>query len=263
MGALIHSEWERILSRKKTLLIIGGYLLYLLVMAGVYAANQGGIGKYDEMGHTVALNKLNFLPFFLSDFYMITVLVILPVLAFDSFSGEHRGGSYRLVLLRPHSFKKLFVAKWLTLNGVIMFGLLFTFGIGWMVSQWFLPDAESVTFYFLDKTDYHQWEAFGFSLKYLFFEWLILSSLLAICALFSLWISNTLAVYVIYILFLLGSIYIYDPFTILIVGHRLLFEILTVGPGVSGPGTWLFLLGALPVTLLLSLFLWNRRDWLR
>lgn len=225
--------------------------------------SQGGVGKYDEVGHTVALNQLNFLPFFLSDFYVITVLVILPVLAFDSLSGEHQSGSYRLVLLRPHSLKKLFAAKWLTLNGVIVVGLLLTFGVGWVVNQLFLPDAKSVTFHFLDSTAYSKWEAMGFSLKYLFFEWLILSSLLGICSLFSLWIPNTLAVYVTYILFLLSSFYIYKPLMILITGHRLLFEILTVGPGVTGPGTWFFLMATLPVTILLSLFFWNRREWLK
>lgn len=118
MIRIIRSEWQRMWARKKTKVLLFGYLGLLLLMCRFLSAFK--VSFYDP-AHDVSLNSLNTAPFLFRELSFFLVFILVPLLAVDSFNGETRSGALRMVLIRPLARWRILAAKW-ALQAIVLAG---------------------------------------------------------------------------------------------------------------------------------------------
>lgn len=253
MIRIIQSEWQRMWARKKTKVLLFGYLGLLLLVCWFLSVFR--ISFYDP-AHDVPLNSLNTAPFLYRELSFFLVFILVPLLAVDSFNGEARSGALRMALIRPLSRWKVLMAKW-ALQGMVMTGLMtVTMWTGILFGMWMMPEVDTTTFY---KTEVlGPLGAMGYILRYYSLGLLILMTVSGVAQWFSLWMPNAVFSYGGVIAFLIGGIYISPRMEFLLGGSDSIFKQLAPSPEADFIG---LALGFVIISLTFSFLVWTRRDF--
>lgn len=248
---LIISELERILFRKKTLVL---FLIYLGLIVGFGAfLSFFDIGFYNR--ETPAeLNNLNLPLLVVKEAYFVFSLLILPLLFIDSFSAEISSGSYRLIMLRSASRFELLLSKIIS-QFIIVFSFLTS---GFLVSLIYsILGVKSVqTVSILDQENLTQVEALLYTAKFYGILFIISISIMIISYLVCTVFSNTVLNLLIILGILLGSLYISSAFAFFLIAGEYTFNLLN-----NGNSTF-FLINATIIVMgfLIVNFIWRKKD---
>lgn len=254
MIAIMHSEWQRIWARKKTKVLLFGYLALLLLECW-FLYGMGGRAFYDAE-HMVYLNSLNTAPFLFRELSLFLIFIFIPLLTIDSFNGEYRSGALRMVLIRPLARWRILTAKWMMQGMVLVTLTAVTMLTGVLFGMLVMPGVDTTTFY---KT-----EAFGFGgavgyiLQYYLLALLILLVVSSISQLISLLMPNGVFSYLGVIVFLVGGLYVSSQMEFLLTASDSIFKQLAPQPEVHFIG---LSFGFVIISLTLSFLIWSRRDF--
>ncbi|MFD1409272.1 ABC transporter permease [Kroppenstedtia eburnea] len=253
MIRIIRSEWQRMWARKKTKVLLFGYLGLLLLMCRFLSAFK--VSFYDP-AHDVSLNSLNTAPFLFRELSFFLVFILVPLLAVDSFNGETRSGALRMVLIRPLARWRILAAKW-ALQAIVLAGLLaVTMWTGILFGMWVMPDVATTSFY---KTETFGFTgAMGYIIQYYSLGLLILMTVSGAAQLISLWMPNAVFSYAGVIAFLIGGIYVSPRMEFLLMGSDSIFKQLAPSPEADFIG---LALGIVTISLAFSFLVWTRRDF--
>lgn len=256
MKQLIQSEFDRLVMRRRTMIILILSVLAFLCLA--FFNSMFGVGFYDPYT-TASLDALNFAPFMLRDYHFYFVLILCPLLVVETFNRERYSGEYRMVMIRPYSKLQLYQAKIITL--AILMGI-FTFVL-WIVGIGFanmmLPSVRETSF-FEPQIRYTSTDAILFSLKFYIVEYMIIMSVIGVMSLISLLLPNTIFAF-------LGSIFVvcivgfgFAPFEFLMSSTRSIFDLL-LGMG-NGINVILYVLVILGIGMVGSYAIFRGNDYL-
>ncbi|WP_380164332.1 ABC transporter permease [Kroppenstedtia sanguinis] len=253
MIRIMQSEWQRMWARKKTKVLLFGYLGLLLLSCWFLSVFK--ISFYDP-AHDVHLNSLNTAPFLFRELSFFLVFILVPLLAIDSFNGEVRSGALRMALIRPLSRWRMWVAKW-TVQGMVMASLLLiTMGTGILLGMGVMPEVNTTTFY---KTETFGFAgAIGYIVQYYSLGLLILVTVSGVAQLISLCMPNAVFTYVGVIAFLIGGIYVSEEMGFLLGGSDSIFKQLASHPEADFIG---LALGWGIISWALSFLIWTQRDF--
>ena len=123
MRTLLKIELYKILKRPRTYIGFGAILLIVLALEfAFFAEGETLIGfVFQNLSSVFRLEgkiiTVNFLTYMLLNVLIIHVPILICLVTGDIISGESANGSLRLLMQRPYSRMKIYMAKWLT--GVI------------------------------------------------------------------------------------------------------------------------------------------------
>lgn len=259
MKNLFFNEWNRTWSRKKTYIVMIGLLIYILFRAAQFIFSKDAVGHYNATGDIVSLHAMNITPFLLSEVYFSLALFGIPLILMESFSEEYHSGAYRLILIRSYSFLQFYMSKMAVAVILLLAPLLLAFILGIIGGWLWLPDVETVTFYYKDAAILNGTEAYWYNVMFLGSMIALTMTLIGICSMISIFVPNTIIAYLCYFGFLVLSFYIYDSFMMFILGGRALFEWFALNQYAN-----FFFLGiCFFVSYALSLVLWLKRDYVK
>ncbi|RMD03134.1 ABC transporter permease [Clostridium autoethanogenum] len=256
MKRLIASEFQRIFENRRNQLLLAFYLGMIILMCIFrYISPQG---SYDGVDYNVALNRLNFSPFAFYEIRVELVYLILPILFISSINYEQSIGAFRMYVTRPYKKYEFIVSKWAAL-AITTFMLMFiAFIISTIFGYMFMPNALSVGFYKIQ----HKFSMSGallYTAKFFIIQFIIALCVLSISSIIVLVISNSIISILAVIAALVGlSLYI-KPFEFLDKTTKYGFHVLS---GTAPMSFYITLIITLLGGLLVSIFLWQRKDYL-
>jgi len=135
MRTLLKIELYKILKRPRTYIGFGAILLIVLALEfAFFAEGETLIGFVFQNLSTVfrlegKIITMNFLTYMLLNVLILHVPILICLVTGDIISGESANGSLRLLLQRPYSRAKIYMAKWLagviyTIALVVFLGLV-------------------------------------------------------------------------------------------------------------------------------------------
>ncbi|KXG76297.1 ABC transporter permease [Thermotalea metallivorans] len=255
MMALVVSELERIWSRSKT-----KFLFVLVVLSTLCISlflKTMGIGFYTQEA-TATLNSLNFSVFALREIHLLLSLVVLPILFVDCLNAEYATGSLRLVMLRPYHKFEFFLGKWIALALTVSIFLLAIFVSNTLLGYLLLPSVSGTVFYHIDKI-YTPFAAFLYSIRFYFWEWILCISLLSIGSAVCSLIPNAVVSIAAILGVVIGALYLSkDTFYFFIKSTEYIFYVLS---GRVSPTSFIILFAVMISGFILSLILWQKRDF--
>ncbi|MNI12614.1 ABC-2 family transporter protein [compost metagenome] len=254
MLPLMQSEWERMWKRKKT--VVSLIIFAAVIVFDCLFLKMQMIGAFDTV-RSVPLNAQNFSVFLLKEVSFILTLIIGPLLMIDSLNSENTSGQLRLVLIRPITFSKLFLAKWLTLAIMLMIFTCLTFLIGEVAGHLGLPNVAHVTFLNPNRS-YDQWGAFNYSLQSYGLFYLIILAELSVVSLICTIMPNSIISYFIWIGVIVGGLYLTDMMSFFLLSASTIFKLLA---GSYKEYFYLPVLGCLGGGFLATMFIWNKKNW--
>lgn len=119
MRTLLKTELFKILKRPRTYIGIGAILLIVVALElAFFAEGETLIGLAMQNLQSVfrmegKIISVNFLTYMLLNVLIIHVPILICLVTGDIISGEAANGSLRLLLQRPYSRMKIYMAKWL------------------------------------------------------------------------------------------------------------------------------------------------------
>ncbi|UYO03421.1 ABC transporter permease [Paenibacillus sp. PSB04] len=254
MLAMMLSDWERMWRRKKTLVSL--LIFALIIGLDCLFLSMQNLGAFDNVS-TVPLVSENFALFLLKEVSFFLVLIIGPMLIIDSMNGEYTSGQLRMVLIRPVSFAKLFLAKWMNLAGMLLLFTAVTFAVGEAFGYVFLPGADTVVF-LNPEQQYGPTGAFFYCLKSYGLFYLILLAQLSLTSLICTLLPGVVLSYLGWIAVAAGSLYVSDSFGFLLMGMSTIFKLTA---GLYHHPFYLPLLMCLGFGFAVTMGLWQRRGW--
>lgn len=254
MIQLILSEWERMWKRKKTM--VSMILFVLIVLFDCFFLKAQMIGAFDAVG-SVPLSAQNFSVFLLKEVSFFLSLIIGPLLIVDSLNGENASGQLRLVLIRPISFARLFVAKWVDLAFMLFLFVILTFAAGEIFGHVLLPNAETVT-YLNPDISYDSWGAFLYALQSYGLYFLILLAMLSVISLICTFMPNSITSYFAWIGVIVGGLYISDSLSFFLLSALTIFKLMA---GTLASPFYLPLLAFMSLGFIVTMGIWSRRNW--
>ncbi|OZB98175.1 ABC transporter permease [Paenibacillus sp. XY044] len=254
MFALMRSDWERMWKRKKTLISL---LIFVFIVGfDCFFLNMQKLGAFDNVS-TVPLGTENFALFLLKEVSFFLVLIIGPMLIIDSMNGEYTTGQLRMVLIRPVSFAKLFLAKWLNLAVLLLLFTLVTFAVGEAFGYAFLPGADTVVF-LNPEHRYGPVGAFFYCLTSYGLFYLILLAQLSLTSLICTLLPGVVLSYLGWIAAAVGALYVSDSLGFLLMGMDTVFKLTA---GMYHNPFYLPLLMCLGSGIAVTMGIWQRRGW--
>ncbi|WP_459501743.1 ABC transporter permease [Bacillus sp. C1] len=253
MKQLIISEFERIFSRKKSIVLCSVFFFLLLI--DCLSIQHWGVAIYNPEGASAPISQLNFQVAVGKEVYIILSLLIFPILFIDSFNGERSSGSYRLVCIRPIKREKLLVAKWLTQSIVVCLLLLLMFVVSCIYGKLFISSAEYTTFLHQD-IKYNAVEALLYTLKFYGILVFITAGSLLLASFVSLWMPNVVMAFFMTIGIMFGALYIHNRFLYFIAAGQEAIRIISNGDSIF----YLVNGTILVVCMLLSFITWRTKD---
>lgn len=253
MRNIFISEWERALKRKKTIIVIGFYILLVLFECLFLLA---GTSFYDA-DHSVQLNSLNTAPFFLRELGLFINLILVPMFVVDSFNGEYRSGALRMALIRPQSRVKLFFAKWSVQVSILLLITAFTWLTATIFGKLFMPSVQETTF--LNTGMLGTFGANMFTLKFYGISLFISVIVITLGSLVSIIMPNMIISYIVIAGILVGSIYISDIFVFFILVSDAIFEQLGSTESLT---FYLLLVVLFAVSYIMNIVIWKKREWM-
>ncbi|NEW04791.1 ABC transporter permease [Paenibacillus sp. SYP-B3998] len=254
MKRLFQSEWERMWKRKKTKVSL--LLLMLIVCFDCLFLNMQRVGAFNA-SDSVPLVAQNFSVFLLKEVSFFLTLIIGPLLIVDSLNGENTSGQLRLVLIRPISIAKLFLAKWLNLACMLFLFVSLTFVIGEAFGHLLLPSVDSL-FYLNPTNRYDSLGAFMYGLKSYGLFFLILLAELSIVCLICTLLPNAIISYFIWIGVMIGTLYVSDSLQFFLLSASTIFKLMA--DRYAYP-FYLPLGGCIGFGFLVTMAIWNRKNW--
>ncbi|MWV43210.1 ABC transporter permease subunit [Paenibacillus sp. HJL G12] len=256
MIQLMQSDWQRMWKRKKT-------MVSLLIFVGIVLLDclflmMQNLGAFDNVS-TVPLTAQNFSLFLLKEVSFFLVLIIGPILMIDSFNGEYHGGQLRLVLIRPISVMRLFAAKWINLAIIMGMFVLVTFTVGEIFGHLFKPSVDSVVFLNPDRS-YSSAGAFMYCLESYGLFMLIVLAQLSLTGLICTVLPSPIICYLGWVGVAVGSMYVSNTFSFLLFGMSTIFQWMA---GSYSHAFIMPLFGCMILGLAVTMFWWNRRNWVK
>lgn len=254
MRQLYLAEWERTWSRPKTKITFFVYLIILILQS--FWLSNWGIGFYHPELF-VRLDATNFSLFLMKEASFFLVFIILPMLYIDSLSGEKSSGAYRMVLIRPHSFGKFLLAKWLVLGTWVLIFVCACFLIGNIYGHLRYEVPSKIVFY-PGGPELSFGAIMGYQIAFFAVIAFIYLILLGISTLLSTYLKSPILVYFSLMVLLIGLLYFPIDFSFMLVNGQSALEI------VSGKRTDSFLVNASLLfigSFTASYWLFCKRDW--
>ena len=255
MGRILLSEYERTFKRKKTSI---GLLIYCLLLAFecVFLYLTGGISFYDA-DHSVELNSINTAPFFLRELGLFLNFILIPMFVVDSFNGESSSGALRLVLIRPQKRASLFLSKWIVQASLLLAITVFTWLTATVFGRIIMPYVSETTF--LNTESLNTFEGLIYTIKFYGLTYVIFLCAIGISSFMSIMMPNPVLAYMGTVACLIGGIYISDQFVYFVIVSDSIFEVL----GNAGQyGIYMSLLFLFVISHIMSIGLWNRKQWI-
>ena len=222
MKQLVQSELQRLLMRRRTLIILVMSLLAFLFLA--FFNSMFGVGFYDPI-ITTRLDSLNFSPFILRDYHFYFILIFCPFLTVETFNRERYSGEYRLVMIRPYSRMEFYSAKMISLCIIMAMMMFILWVIGNGLAYVMLPRVSETSF-FEPSVVYSSFKAMIFGFKFYVIEFIILMSVIGIISLISLIVRNTVLSFLasVFVLWIIG--FSLPTFEFLVSSTRSIFDVL-------------------------------------
>lgn len=253
MLLLIASEWERIWERKKARVILPLFGLTLLFV--LFFETTFRVGFYDANTMT-SLNSLNFSLFFLRDISYILTLIITPITVVDNLNGENASGAYRMILIRPYSRNQILTAKWISLTLFFALFVSITLLFGSITGYLFFPHTNTTS---VLNDSYDIFGMIYYTIRFYGSYLLVLVAELSLGSVICTLMPNAILSYLGIIGFMIASIYISDLFQFFLLPTKVFFRFFSADGNFY---SYLLILGFIISGYLISLLIWNRKDWL-
>ncbi|MBU7595972.1 ABC transporter permease [Metabacillus halosaccharovorans] len=210
MGLLVKNEFQKILLRKKTMLLF--IIFTLIVLGSCLFLNYYGLGNHTSDSPQVKVNNINLPVLVAKESFFVLSLIIFPLLFLDSFSGELSSGAYRMTLIRPISRVKLLFSKYVSQLIIALLFLAIPLLVSYIYGQLLSPHVSHVT-YSNQYSKLNGLESVLYTVKFYSLLLIIGISILTIVSLLSAFIPNTPLCFLFTLGVMIGSIYISDTFS--------------------------------------------------
>ncbi|WP_044641197.1 ABC transporter permease [Risungbinella massiliensis] len=254
MKQIVWSEFERTFKRKKTMVLLIVYAGLLALECLFLSSMRTG---FFDAENSVQVDSLNAATLFFRDISFFVNFILIPMLVVDSFNGEYTSGALRMVLIRPVSRAKLFLAKWSVQYFIILAIICITWLTGTLFGRFAMPNVESTVF--LGNEAVSSFGAFLYTLRFYGIALLIYMSLISVGSFISVLMPNPILSYVGYIGVLVGAIYASDQFIFLLAVTDSIFQQLS---HVNAEGFLVTLSVLLIVSIIMNLGLWKKKEWM-
>jgi ABC-type transport system involved in multi-copper enzyme maturation permease subunit len=256
MKRLIASEFQRIFENRTNQILLVFYLGMIILMCIFrYISPQG---SYDCVDYNVDLNRLNFSPFTFYEIGGVLVYLILPILFISSINYEQSIGAFRMYVTRPYKKYEFIVSKWVALTITTFILMFIAFIIITIFGYLFMPNVSSVKFYEIQQ-EFSMSGALLYTVKFFITQFIIALCVLSISSIIGIVISNPILSILAVIAALAGlSLYI-KFFEFLDKTTEYGFYVLSNTASMS---FYITLISTLLGGLLVSIFLWQKKDYL-
>lgn len=256
MNRLIASEFQRIWKNRQTILLLL-FCIVSTIIACIWRYAYPA-GSYDAVNYNVELNRLNFAPFIFYGVRLELMYIILPIMYINSISHEIYMGAFRIYATRPYKKHEFIISKIIALALVTFIFVFIVFAISTIFGYLFMPKVSKVKFYNIQH-EFSMMQAFLYTIKFYIIQFVICLCVLGLSVVIGTIISN----FVISIFAIIASI-------IALGFHTKLFEFINYTTtygfyalGNNAPISFYISLGMfLTISLVISTFLWRRKDYL-
>ncbi|MDO3410104.1 ABC transporter permease [Saccharibacillus sp. CPCC 101409] len=255
MGSLLKSEGQRVFKRKRTGFVAAVYLIFVLL--DCIFLTMTNTSFYDP-GRSVPLDSLNAAPFLLRELALLMNFVVIPMLAADSFGGDVSSGALRLVLIRPASRSRLFLAKWLVQGMLVGTLTLLTWGIGTAFGRIAMPHADRTTL--MGAGTVGSGGALLFTLGFYAVAFCIFLALIGVGGIVARIVPNPVLAYIGILGVVVGGIYVSDRLAFLLSVSDSIFHFLG-GDGGSDVSLGWIVCALLAGCVIIGTLSWRRREW--
>ncbi|MGL4373795.1 MAG: ABC transporter permease, partial [Turicibacter sp.] len=148
MKNLMKCELQRQFSKKSVTIFFISFLVFIVLCLFNLTF---GVGFYDPLVVT-PLDGLNFAPFILRDFHLYLIFILCPLIVVQSFNAEYKTGAYRMVMIRPHSKLKLYIAKFIGCVIPLLIFLALAYLTATLIGYLILPTPSTTLFFYEEFT---------------------------------------------------------------------------------------------------------------
>lgn len=256
MKRLIASELERIFRSKRT----KGLLIFYLIMiiANCIFRFKSPSGSYDGVNYNVPLNSLNFSLFVFYEIRFELLYIVLPILFIDSINYEQSIGAFRMYVIRPYKKYEFIISKWIALALTTFILVFIAFIVSAIFGYLFMPKVANVKFYSIT----HEYSTIGatlYTVRFFIIQFIICLCILSLAAVIGVIINNSIISILAVIAVNMGLGFYTKAFEFLNNTTKYGFYILS---GTAPISFYLILIATLLGGIVLSTFLWQKKDYI-
>lgn len=255
MKGILLSEYERMFKRKKTIISLMFYF-FLILFECFFLFMMDGLSFYNAQ-HSVQLNSINTAPFFLRELGLFINFILIPMFVVDSFNGEYTSGALRLVLIRPQKRFNIFLMKWIVQASLFLVIIILTWVIATIFGFSFMPHTSETTFYQTNSmTTIH---GLLYTIKFYGIAYCIILAIIGISCFMSIIMTNSILAFIGTVAILIGGVYISDQLSYFLTVSDSIFAALG---NADSYGFYLSLFLLLIISHIMSIGLWNKKQWM-
>ena len=200
MKSLFHSEWERLWSRKSSLLFLF-IIPFLVFITTLHSHSSNKLLEKTDPQYSFWSNfpVMSIAEVFMLYFNIVTILVVIM-----SFTHEYRTGQLRMVLQRSYRFSSVFLAKYSVVL-MYLFLLMTFYFICSLTMGWIFFDNTQEVYLFYQPKPVTTLVSLGYSIAYYLLSFVSLTAVASVSVLIGVISKSSTSAFAITAVFLLVS----------------------------------------------------------